>query len=71
MSTDRYLKVYKDKLIMHTENDGWTFLRRGAEAVETEISLARLRSGYPDLYAIYMAGPEAKNAQTSRVWWME
>jgi hypothetical protein len=40
MSTERWLIVEGDgRLILHEENDGWSFLNRGAEAVERPITL--------------------------------
>jgi hypothetical protein len=38
MSSEHWIIVNNDgTLTMHTENDGWTFLRHGAEAVEYEV----------------------------------
>lgn len=40
---DKWLFVTEDgRLIRHTENDGATYLRRGAEATEAEITPAQL-----------------------------
>lgn len=38
MSSEHWIIVNDDgTLTLHTENDGWTFMRRGAEAVEYEV----------------------------------
>ena len=50
MSEERSVFVDdKGRLILHVENDGARFLRRGAEAVDTEITLAEMRASYPGL----------------------
>jgi hypothetical protein len=50
MSEERWGFVdEKGRLMLHTENDGETFLNRGPEAVETEITLDELRASYPSL----------------------
>jgi hypothetical protein len=66
---DRWVIVRKDgSLLMHEENDGRTFLNRGAEAEEYVISVADLRRRFPNLYEIYAAGPD-KAGPYSRVEW--
>ena len=50
MSEERWVFVdEKGRLMLHTENDGETFLNRGPETVETEITLDELRASYPSL----------------------
>jgi hypothetical protein len=50
MSEERWVFVdEKGRLMLHTENDGQTFLNRGAEAVNTEITLDKLRASHPGL----------------------
>jgi hypothetical protein len=44
MAEERWLKVYPDgRIVLHIENDGAAFLRRGAEAVERTITREELR----------------------------
>ena len=40
MATDRFVyRNAKGQVILHTENDGWSYLRRGAEAREYILTL--------------------------------
>jgi hypothetical protein len=39
VSSERWIYVKEDgTIILHTENDGWTFMRHGPEAVEKVLS---------------------------------
>lgn len=43
MSMDKWIEVTSDKkILMHVENDGWTFMRSGAERVTKEVTLEYL-----------------------------
>lgn len=47
MSSERWVRVEDDgTIILHEENDGWTYLRRGAEETECVITLEELRKTY-------------------------
>jgi hypothetical protein len=47
MSSERWVRVEDDgTIILHVENDGWTFLRRGAEETERVITLEELKKTY-------------------------
>jgi hypothetical protein len=47
MSTERWVIVKEDgTILLHEENDGWTFMRRGAEATERVIALEELKKSY-------------------------
>lgn len=47
MSTERWIRVEEDgTIILHEENDGWTFVRRGAEASERVVTLDYLKKTY-------------------------
>ena len=51
MSEERWVYINKaGKLILHIENDGASFLRCGAEAVEREVTLEDLQQRYPNQY---------------------
>jgi hypothetical protein len=51
MAVERWLRIEADgRLILHEENDGVVFLRRGPEATEREITLQELQSRYPLLW---------------------
>jgi len=51
MAMERWTYISDDgQIVLHEENDGWTFLRRGAEAVETIVTLDELKWGYPGRY---------------------
>ena len=43
MADDIYYKIQKGKIYRVVENDGWTFIHRGPEAREKELSLPELR----------------------------
>jgi hypothetical protein len=47
---ERWAFVKDGRIYLHQENDGWTFLRRGPEAVDKEISLGELASRYPSTF---------------------
>jgi hypothetical protein len=48
MSTERWVYLHDNgQIILHEENDGWTFMRRGAEATEREITLDELKNYSP------------------------
>ena len=48
MSVERWVFVDKaGRLILHVENDGAAFLRRGAEVVGQEVTLKDLEQRYP------------------------
>jgi hypothetical protein len=52
MPTERWVRVEAGgALVLHEENDGVTFLRRGPEATERIISPAELKTRYPTLWA--------------------
>jgi hypothetical protein len=64
---ERWLVVQKDgRLRLHEENDGWTFLRNGAEASDWIISRESLRSTYPGLYEEMM---RSDGKDTPNVFW--
>lgn len=45
---ERWFYVKDGQLWEHVENDGWAFLRRGAEAVDTPLcSVAEAETRYP------------------------
>jgi hypothetical protein len=49
-STESWVYINGDgALVLHTENDGWRFLRRGAEAAERIVTLDELEQ-YPRLH---------------------
>lgn len=46
-NTERWVRVEDDgTIIMHEENDGAAFLRRGSEAVEWPVTLKELKRSY-------------------------
>jgi len=46
-ATERWVWIRKDGVLMvHTENDGWTYMRRGLEKRDWEISLEELRGSH-------------------------
>ena len=51
MAIERWVRIEADgRLILHEENDGIAFLRRGPEAHEREITLQELQTRYPILW---------------------
>jgi hypothetical protein len=38
------------EIVLRVENDGWTFVNRGAEAVEKITTLDELEKSYPNLH---------------------
>lgn len=48
MSTERWVSLKDRAVIMHEENDGWTFLRHGAEEREEETTLGKLAAEHPN-----------------------
>lgn len=67
MADDRTLWVAKDGTItLRIENDGWAYMRRGAEAIEQVITAEELRLRYPNLYEHYQRGP---THTTGPVYW--
>jgi hypothetical protein len=47
-ATERWCFFNDDgSVTLHVENDGWRFLKRGAEAVETVMTLDELKERYP------------------------
>src|SRR4051812_6656621 len=50
MATDRWVFLKGGRLVMCVENDGCTFVRRGAEAYEWPVTLEEVREKYPSLY---------------------
>lgn len=48
MSTERWASLKDRTVIMHEENDGWTFLTHGAEECEEETTLAKLAAEHPN-----------------------
>jgi hypothetical protein len=64
---ERWLVVQKDgQLRLHEENDGWTFLRNGGEALDWIISQESLRNTYPGLYEEMM---RSDGKDTPNVFW--
>jgi hypothetical protein len=50
-SPDRWLTINDDgSITLHEENDGWTFINRGAERHDTPVTLDYLKQYHPDLY---------------------
>jgi hypothetical protein len=50
-SSERWIIVKPDgTLILHSENDGVRYLRKGAEAVDEEVTLEYLKQHHPGLY---------------------
>jgi hypothetical protein len=49
-SVERWARIVGGKIYLHEENDGWTFVRHGAEASEREISLGELALCYPSAF---------------------
>src|SRR5262249_38125121 len=47
MSAERWVYMKDGVLMLHQENDGYTFMRRGAEAVDEPITLEEVRQHYP------------------------
>lgn len=48
MATDRWIVVNDDgSLTLRIENDGWSYMRRGTEAVEHPITFDELVQEYP------------------------
>jgi hypothetical protein len=81
-STESWVLIRDDgTIILHTENDGWTYLRRGPEAVEKTVSLEWLKNHEPNRYAeavkMLKQREEKKNAPSLfrvgsvkvRPWW--
>jgi len=61
-ASEQWLDVNKEgKVILHGENDGARFLRRGAEAWEEEVTLAFVKQHYPKQYQELAAEVAAKN----------
>jgi hypothetical protein len=49
-ATESWVTVHPDgTIVMHVENDGWRFMRRGPEESDTIVTLEQLKS-YPSLY---------------------
>ena len=52
MTEERWVFIDKTgRLILHIENDGVAFLRRGAEVTEQVVTLEFLRQRYPKQYS--------------------
>jgi hypothetical protein len=60
MSSERWLRIEDDgTIILHSENDGWTFLRRGPEAVEEPLTPEKAIRDYPEKLAQALLNREA------------
>jgi hypothetical protein len=46
---ERWILRQDGKLFLHIENADWTFLRRGAEADEREITREEVAHNYPEI----------------------
>ena len=51
MARERWVYVKDGQLMMHEENDGARFLRRGPEAADWPVTLEEIRLQYPSHYA--------------------
>lgn len=49
-ATESWIVIRNDKLLIHTENDGASYLRRGAEIEEIPTTLGCLQRCRPTLY---------------------
>ena len=66
MNQERWVFIDKAvRLILHIENDGAAFLRRGAEVVEQEVTLEYLQQRYPSQHreAVKLLGGRSRNGK--------
>jgi hypothetical protein len=50
MARERWVYVKDGQLMMHEENDGWSFLKQGPQASDWPITLEEVRLTYPGHY---------------------
>jgi hypothetical protein len=48
-------------LYLHEENDGWTFMRKGPQAVECPISPEEAERCYPDTFRRWVAERQVRS----------
>ena len=57
-ATESWAYTEDGKLYLHTENDGIVYLRKGAQAVDREISIGELSSNYPTVFKRFVEEEE-------------
>jgi hypothetical protein len=50
MSRERWVYLKDGQLMMHEENDGWSFLKQGPQSGDWPVTLDEVRSQYPNHY---------------------
>ena len=60
MSSERWIRVEEDgTVILHSENDGWAYLRHGPEAVEEPLTPEKAIRDHPEKLARALLEREA------------
>jgi hypothetical protein len=52
--SDVWFFIRDGKIIKRVENDGWAFLRDGAQAVEFEVTIEYVKKHHPAYYENYL-----------------
>jgi len=50
MARERWVYVKDGQLMMHEENDGWSFLKQGPQSADWPVTLEEVRQQYPGHY---------------------
>ena len=51
LSREKWIAVEKGKIFLKTENEGWTYMRKGPQGAEEEITLETVQRYYIKDYA--------------------
>jgi hypothetical protein len=69
MSSDRWIRVEEDgTIILHSENEVWTYLRHGPEAVEEPLTPEQAIRDHPEKLAQALLDREASRRAK---WWIQ